>query len=90
MIAGQGGTHCSCHHERQRNVAAPGDRLPSEVLGCLSVVVLRTRPTHQMALLPTPRGKSVGGRVVGIRLQRQVQQPQRLIIVFRGLGKGGR
>src|ERR1700730_15874393 len=57
VIAGQGGTHRSCHHERQRNVADPGDRLPSEVFGCLSVIVLRAPPAHQMALLPTPRGQ---------------------------------
>ena len=72
-IAGQGGTHSSCHHERKRDLGTAGDRLPSEALGCLPVVVLRARPIHQVTLLAAPRRKSVGGRIVPIPFQRQVQ-----------------
>ena len=88
VIAGQGGAHRAGHGQRQRNIAARGDRRPGQALCRLAVVFLPARPIHQMALLPAPRGKRVGHRIAGIGLQRQAEQTQRLLIFFRGFGKG--
>jgi hypothetical protein len=90
VVARQAGVHRASQRERERCVGASVDRGPRQPSCSLPVLGLRARPIHQMALLVAPCGERIGHREVRIRLQRLAQQPQRLRVVFRGLGEGRR
>ena len=88
VIAAQGGAYRARHGERQRRIATSSDRHPGQALCRLAVVVLGAGPIHQMTLLPAPSCKCIGERIVGIGLEHQPEQTQRLLIVLGSFGKG--